>query len=106
LHVVRVLVFIDEDVEEPLLILFLDLGRLIEEADDAQEQVVKIQRVSLLQRPLVPAEDAGDDLLEPPGRLLRVGDVVDGVVFRAIDQREQQGRGERPSSPPTSASSG
>ena len=60
LRAVRVLVFVDVEVAPLLLVLGEDVGRLLEEPDGLEQQVVEVERVGLAQALLVAGREAGD----------------------------------------------
>ncbi len=60
LRPVGVLVFVDVEVAPLLLVLGEDVGRLVEEPDRLEQEVVEVERVRLAQALLVARREAGD----------------------------------------------
>ena len=94
LGAVRVLVLVDEDLLPALLVAGEDLRVLLEEEDDAHEQVVEVDGVVLGQLALVRGVHARGRLVVVVRRLLAGGRDVGQLVLALTDPGQHPGRPE------------
>jgi len=80
LRKVRVLILVDKDIAEPLAVFFEHVGVLLEQADRAQQKIVEIERVRILQPLFIDLERFQD--LHRLSRFLQKCKGREGVVFR------------------------
>jgi hypothetical protein len=88
LGVVGVLVLVDEDVPEPLAVDVGDVRERPEQVDGLADQVVEVEGVRALQRPLVVGEDLGEQALG--GSLMfavRANDSASANSFLSFEMR-------------------
>ena len=71
LRLVRVLVFVDEDVAEALAVVLQDVAVIVEQLDDVHQQIVEVHRPGLEQPRLVLGVDLGVLAVEDVRRLHR-----------------------------------
>ena len=94
LRAVRVLVFVDVEVAPLLLVLGEHVGRLVEQADGLEQQVVEIERLGLAQSLLVARREPGDRALAVVRGVLREEAGVQHLVLGPADGAEDRARPE------------
>ena len=91
LRPVRVLVLVDVEVAPAILVAGEDVGRLVEEADGLEQEIVEVERADLLEPLDVPLREPRDHLLVVVDRVLGEERRVEHLVLRPAD-RAQDGR--------------
>ena len=94
LGAVRVLVFVDVQVAPLLLVLGEDVGRLLEQPDGLEQEVVEVERVRLAQPLLVARREPGDGPLAVVGGVLGEEGRVEHLVLGPADRAEHRARAE------------
>ena len=94
LGAVRVLVLVDVEVAPALLVLGEDVGRLVEQADGLEQQVVEVERPGGLEALLVAGREAGDRPFPVVRGVLAQERRVEHLVLGAADRAEHRARAE------------
>ena len=94
LRAVRVLVLVDVEVAPLVLVLGEHVGRLLEQPDGLEQQVVEVERVGLAQALLVARREAGDHPLAVVRGLLDEERRVEHLVLRPADGAQDRARAE------------
>ena len=96
LRAVRVLVLVDVEVAPLVLVLGEDGGRLLEQPDAFEQEVVEVERVRLAQALLVAGREAGDHPLAVVRGLFDEEGRIEHLVLGPADRAEDRARAEFP----------